>query len=61
MHKQGNVMPQQQVITFWEYRKSDSIFGFPNLKLAGMQIFEFLTQVHQQKLNFDPIYPYAQM
>ena len=36
----------------------DFIFGFPILKLAGMLIFEFLTQIHHQKLNFDPFYPF---
>ena len=46
-------MTSQQVVKFKEYQKTDSIFGFPALKLAGMQIFEFLTQVHRQKSNFD--------
>ena len=47
---------------FWEYQKTNCIFGFLTLKLAGMQIFEFPTQVHHQKLNFDPILPlYAQI
>ena len=55
-------MTSQQVVKFWEYQKMDSIFGFPIQKLAGMQIFEFQTQVHRQKSNFDPHLPiYAQI
>ena len=55
-------MTSQQVVKFREYQKTNSIFGFPIQKLAGMQIFEFLTQAHRQKSNFDPHLPlYAQI
>ena len=45
-------MTSQQVVKFKEYQKTDSIFRFPTLKLAGMQSFELPTQVAHQKLNF---------
>ena len=45
-------MTSQQVVKFKGFKKTDSIFRFPTLKLAGMQIFEFPTQVDHQKLNF---------
>ena len=47
-------MTSRQVAKYWKYCNYDYISGFPILKLAGMQFFEFLTQIHRQKLNFEP-------
>jgi len=54
--KYGNVT-SQQVVKYWKCQESDFIFGFFIQNVAGMQIFEDLTQVGHQKLTFRPHFP----
>ena len=45
------MMTSQQVVKFWEYCKTDFIFGFPTSKWAG--IFECLIVVIVEKLAIE--------
>ena len=61
MPKVGH-MTSPQVAKYWKYLKTEFIFGFITLKLLRMQVLEFLTQMYQEKLNFDLVLPhYAQI